>query len=131
MKWWLWNLEGNLDDGATASTSVPVQVLGLDSGMAGITTGQSYVCTVSEFGEAKCWGGKFHGEIGSGVPGFKSTPKNVAGLDHRLVIISAGSHHTCAVTDSAHVMCWGANDSGQLGAGVSGDSFVPIPVVSP
>src|SRR5262249_10890383 len=29
--------------------------------------------------------------------------------------IAAGATHVCAITDDAHVACWGANDRGELG----------------
>lgn len=33
--------------------------------------------------------------------------------------VEAGEYHTCAILDDGHVRCWGANESGQSGAGGS------------
>ena len=43
--------------------------------------------------------------------------------------VSAGVTHSCAVTASADVMCWGDNSSGQLGDGTSNDTSNPVQVV--
>ena len=47
--------------------------------------------------------------------------------------ISAGASHTCGVTTSGVVHCWGADDSGQLGDGALADVSAtrrpnPVPV---
>ena len=42
--------------------------------------------------------------------------------------IAAGARHTCALDGSGHALCWGANESGQLGAGDLTPRDTPAPV---
>lgn len=42
--------------------------------------------------------------------------------------MSAGGTHTCAVTTQGGAMCWGANESGQLGNNSTTQSLVPVSV---
>lgn len=42
--------------------------------------------------------------------------------------ITAGQHHSCAVTTSGGVKCWGSNDRGQLGDGTIQQRLVPTQV---
>ena len=49
---------------------------------------------------------------GSGVP--SQTPVSVTGLGDATAL-ALGVAHTCALRASGHVICWGANASGQLG----------------
>ena len=42
--------------------------------------------------------------------------------------VSAGSYHTCAVTTSGGVVCWGSNFSGELGNGTTSNDPVTAPV---
>ncbi|MGH7628197.1 MAG: Ig-like domain-containing protein [Gemmatimonadales bacterium] len=42
--------------------------------------------------------------------------------------VSAGSHHTCAVTTEGAAYCWGFNSFGQLGDATTTDRTRPVPV---
>ncbi|MCH8161023.1 MAG: chromosome condensation regulator RCC1 [Chloroflexi bacterium] len=42
--------------------------------------------------------------------------------------LATGWSHTCALMDSGDVMCWGSNDSGQLGDGTNTDRARPVAV---
>lgn len=45
------------------------------------------------------------------------------------VKIATGRAHTCIVTSTGGVQCWGANDQGQLGDGTNNDSLKPVNVL--
>jgi len=53
----------------------------------------------------------------------------VNGVSVNAVQIAPGGHHTCIVTPSGGVQCWGYNGFGQLGNGGTADSLVPVDVV--
>ncbi len=55
------------------------------------------------------------------------TEKLLAGVN--VTALAAGLQHTCAVTDQRTVLCWGKNDSGQLGDGTTNDARAPIQVL--
>ena len=42
--------------------------------------------------------------------------------------ITVGAEHACALTSDAKVLCWGANDQGQLGDGTNARRSTPRPV---
>ncbi len=41
------------------------------------------------------------------------------------MMVSAGVHHTCALTTDSLAFCWGANDAMQLGSGDNNDHVRP------
>src|SRR6266480_5260325 len=67
---------------------------------------------------AYCWGEGYAGKLGDGSTSDRSSPVLVAG-GVRFVSLSAGGHHTCAVTAAGAAYCWGYNVYGQLGVGTT------------
>jgi alpha-tubulin suppressor-like RCC1 family protein len=66
----------------------------------------------------------------SGGSGNSTTPSGVAGGDHRAQDVSVGSDHICALLVDGSVLCWGSNNTGQLGASTRASSSTKPVVVS-
>ena len=128
-KCWGDNTFGQLGNGTTAESSVPVTVTGLSSGVASLTAGTHHTCAVLTSGAAKCWGYNGYGGLGNGTySAGSSVPVTVTGLSSGVVSITAGEFHTCAVLTTGAAKCWGYNGDGQLGNGTTTESAVPVQV---
>jgi alpha-tubulin suppressor-like RCC1 family protein len=122
---WGNNEHGQLGNGGTADSSVPVDVTGVTDAVA-ITAGWGHVCALTRAGAVACWGNNADGELGEGSKVDSAAPVAVAGLSDGVIAVDAGDFHTCAVTESFAVKCWGKNTYGQLGDGTKNDSAVPV-----
>ncbi|MFN8487971.1 MAG: hypothetical protein U0350_10285 [Caldilineaceae bacterium] len=107
IKCWGYNSYGQLGDGTTTGKNIPADVSGLTSGVKAISAGNSHTCALNTAGGIKCWGADSNGQLGDGTMGNKNTPSNVSGLASGVKTISTGGAHTCAVTTTGGVKCWG------------------------
>ncbi len=123
-KCWGANGNGNLGDGTGTNRTMPVDVIGLTSGVAQISAGFAYTCAVTTAGGVKCWGS----QLISTVP-FSHTPIDIDGLTSGVTQIRTGGSHTCALTTAGGVKCWGLNSQGQLGDGTIINRPAPVDVV--
>jgi alpha-tubulin suppressor-like RCC1 family protein len=128
VKCWGYNKNGELGDGTTTNSSVPVDVVGLGTGVATVSAGAS-TCALTMAGAAECWGGNPQGELGDGTTTDSAVPVAVVGLGSSPVTIVQGGVVTCAVTSAGVAKCWGYNLDGQLGIGTTTGSLVPVDVV--
>lgn len=125
-KCWGSNGYGQLGDNSTTKRLVPVAVAGLSSGVAIISTGYSHTCALTTTGGVKCWGENRFSQIGDNSTIQRNAPVDVFGLDSGVASIDVGQSHTCAVTTTGAVKCWGRNDYGQLGIESVAQSSVPV-----
>ena len=86
---------GSLTDGQGA---FPAQV---DSGVRAVSSGFSFICTISSANAPLCWGLNRDGQ--TQPPGTIGSVKQ----------LSAGWMHACAVNDTGAVHCWGRASEGQ------------------
>ena len=115
---WGNNGRGQLGDGTTTRRLMPRAVMG---GLAfrEVTTATKHTCGVTTANVVYCWGDNISGQLGAGTTGgMQLTPRRIAGtLQFRQ--LSAGSQHTCAVSTTNRIFCWGLNSTGQVGDGTT------------
>ena len=121
VKCWGANDEGQLGDGSTDESAVPVDVKGLDSGVVAVAVGLQNSCALLESGSVKCWGKNDFGQLGDDSDVENSPePVDVAGLNDA-DFISAGLAHVCVITAGKTMKCWGSNLYAELGLGQEGN----------
>jgi len=131
---WGYNFAGQLGDGNTTDSSVPVAV-GTDKTLTQITAGYAHTCALDSAGAAYCWGDNSFGELGDGTSGSTTDSSVPVAVDASGVLagktltqITAGEFHTCAVESGGAAYCWGDDTSGQLGNDSTGAYSVPVAV---
>ncbi len=127
---WGYNRYGQLGDGSTTSSGLPVTVVNLGERATAIAAGESHTCALLEDGSIQCWGFNRYGRLGNGSTTDSSVPVSVVNLGGRATAIAAGEHHTCALLEDGSVQCWGYNHYGQLGNDSTTNSPVPVSVVN-
>lgn len=97
----------NLDFGTGRS------VLAIDT-----ATNGSWSCAVLDNMQVKCWGDNTYAQLGYGDAYFRTDFVGVdLGSGQTALSVTTASNHTCALTSSGAVKCWGNNTYGKLGTG--------------
>ncbi len=130
VKCWGDNTHGQLGTGDTDGHRTAVEVVDLTGEVQAISTGTDHTCARMTTGAIHCWGDNQFGQLGDGTTERRLLPTEVIGLADEIVAIGAGNGHTCALSTSGTLQCWGRNSAGQLGNGSHGRSTLPIAVVS-
>lgn len=107
---------GRLGDGTLEGVRpTPAPVAG-DERFREVTAGALHTCALTTEGEARCWGGNVHGQLGDGTTQNRLIPTPVEEAVRLTAIKGLGSH-TCGLTVAGQAVCWGLNADGQLGDG--------------
>jgi alpha-tubulin suppressor-like RCC1 family protein len=125
---WGMGVSGQLGNGLATTSQTPVNVSGLSTA-ASISAKTNHGCAVTATGGAKCWGYNGYGQMGNGTKTSANTPVNVTGLTSGVTAITTGDNHSCALTATGGVKCWGLNSSGQLGDGTTATATTAVDVL--
>jgi alpha-tubulin suppressor-like RCC1 family protein len=118
---WGYNGYGELGNGSTTNSSVPVAV-SMPSGVTfvAISEGGAYSLALDSNGHAWGWGANFYGQLGNGSTGESSVPVQVMmpnGVTFTAVSAASDGNTSLAVDSTGRAWAWGDNTSGQLGDG--------------
>ncbi len=124
---WGQNGSGQLGVMTTEGFSeVPIEV-DLDARARLLAAGTYHTCAVLEDDRLFCWGKNGDGQVGNGETSNALAPIEVSGIDGPVVDLSLGERHSCAVSVSGRLYCWGSNLLSQVG--VPGGGVVTAPVI--
>ncbi|MCH9662060.1 MAG: hypothetical protein K0U66_00190 [Gammaproteobacteria bacterium] len=102
-----------------------------------IQAGDDHTCALTSSGRIYCWGRHHKGQLGLGQtdtaadpdtdPDDILTPRQT-GTSDAWSALSSGFDHTCAITSTGELHCWGNNGDGQLGIDNTTDQNTPTRV---
>ncbi len=126
---WAWgsNNNGQLGDGSTSASPVPVRVAQLPANIVAVSAGGNHSMALTSDGNVWTWGRNDFGELGDGTTTARRTPVAVPGLTN-VAAIEMGSFHAAAIKRDGTVWTWGNNQFGQLGDGTTTDRHSPVQV---
>lgn len=91
------------------------EVSGSFTSTSQLSLGNSTFCLIDSNQKLKCWGSNNFAQIGDGTTIQRATPVAVdSGTNYKKVTTGSG-YHTCAITSSDDLKCWGLNTWGQIG----------------
>lgn len=123
---WGRNEHGQLGNGTTTSSDIPVEVQGIVDATE-VISGWKDSCALLSSGQVDCWGGNEFGQLGGGAMGDSDVPVQAQGIS-TATQVGGGYYHSCATLSSGQVDCWGEDEYGQLGDGSDENSDTPVEV---
>lgn len=99
-----------------------------DQSLRAISCGGAHTLFLTETGRVYATGLNDFGQLGVlDHNAYTHEPLEVTALPNQIIHISAGYHHSSAVTVDGELYMWGNNSSGQLGLGKRAAKRVPTP----
>jgi alpha-tubulin suppressor-like RCC1 family protein len=130
---WGWNMVGQLGNGSTNGSDVPVKVkLPAGTKVTAVAGGFAHSLALTSSGAIVAWGKNYNGDLGTGTTTDSDVPLKVTlPVGTKVIAIAAGTDHNLAATSTGSALAWGLNNYGQLGNGGTGSSSVPVSVTLP
>lgn len=83
-----------------------------------VAAGGDSSCAIATDGITFCWGNGYDYQLGNSVAGLALVPESIdaSGLDSKLVTVAMGAGHTCGVSETGKLYCWGSNKNNVIGS---------------
>jgi alpha-tubulin suppressor-like RCC1 family protein len=94
-----------------------------------IAVGYQHSCGILTSGALKCWGLGANGRLGQGGTGNLTTPTTVIDSGTSYSKVSLGVAHSCGITTTGVLKCWGAQNNGRLGNGATATANITSPAI--
>lgn len=135
---WESNFFGQLGNGSSDGSLAPTRVA-IDEPTLSATAGAIQSCGLTQSGRGLCWGNDSFGQLGiprtgerCGALECRRTPGAVFGALRFASVVTGLGVHSCGVTTTTALVCWGLGSEGQLGDGWLRDrQSLPVPVLAP
>ncbi|NTF17146.1 hypothetical protein G6L37_01710 [Agrobacterium rubi] len=122
----VWDEKNITTEHAETTGIYTITIEGISYKFSKIVAGVLHTCGITVAGGVQCWGSGTSGQLGNGAFANSSLPVDVTGLMAGVRAVDVGSFHTCALTTSGGVKCWG--NGARLGTGVNEPTSVPVDV---
>jgi len=119
---------GQLGDGGTQTSNVPVAVQQGTLEFSSLAAGYYHTCGLTTAGKAYCWGWGYYGALGYGGTQNSKVPIAVQQGTLEFSSLTANHYHTCGLAADGKAYCWGTNTFCVLGNSSPAPSFVPVAV---
>ncbi len=98
-----------------------------------LTTGANTSCLTSFTNASWCWGENNNGQVGNmtnvDTTSAQALINNSGVIASGITQIAAGRSHSCAVTKTHTIQCWGNNSDGQIGDGTTIQRLGAVPTL--
>ncbi|MGB7213399.1 MAG: hypothetical protein WBC97_12325 [Gemmatimonadales bacterium] len=128
---WCWGSNAHGQRGVSGSpAAAPVLVSGGHTWL-GLAAGGQSACGIASDSTAWCWGVNGYGQLGDGTLGTDRFAPVAVKDSIKFTTLSVSSTHSCGISASRRLWCWGRNADRELGADSTGTEYmVPVPVAS-
>jgi len=135
---WESNSFGQLGVGSQEGTPTPSAVRASEA-LETVSAGIIQTCALARDGRALCWGNDSFGQLGIPRTGercgeleCRRTPAAVFGEQRFVSVVTGAGSHSCGITTTSALLCWGLGSEGQLGDGWIRDrQSLPVGVLAP
>ncbi|MDZ7817030.1 MAG: RCC1 repeat- and reductase domain-containing protein [Planctomycetota bacterium] len=131
---WGWNFRGQLGNGSTTESLVPVEITIPSNEPIMLAGGNQHTLALTDNNTVWAWGDDVkYGQLGTTASSQETLPVAVSApvgmVD--VVAVGAGEYTSFAVCDDGSVWAWGRNNDGQLGDGSTDDRTTPVQIIAP